>query len=131
MSQTNLYMPLTSQCAMEHFTCISTKTVQSYTVLIQLNSETLFKDGDPVSLKLIFPGVIQTCKQIQQVFIDIYKTTQVHQTITGKHNLHFHTKHIHKDSYLTYTMYIQTCIFTTLLSFMNKKEQYIVNNKHV
>jgi len=25
--------------------------------------------------------------------------------ITGKHNLHFHTKH--KHSYLTYTMYIQ------------------------
>ena len=27
-------------------------------------------------------------------------------------------------------MYIQTCIFTTL-SFMNKRGQYIVNNKHV
>jgi len=33
------------------------------------------------------------------------KTKQVYQTITGKHNLHFHTKH--KHSYLTYTMYIQ------------------------
>ena len=26
------------------------------------------------------------------IHIHIYKTTQVHQTITGKHNLHFHTK---------------------------------------
>jgi len=44
------------------------------------------------------------------IHIHIYKTTQVHQTITGKHNLHFHTKkHIHKHSYLTYTMHIQTC----------------------
>jgi len=73
----------------------------------QFNSKTLFKDVDPVGLQLIFPGVIQTCKQIQQVFIHVYKIAQVHQTITGKHNLHFHTKHIHKDSYLTYTMYIQ------------------------
>ena len=62
--------------------------------LIQFNSKTLFKDGDPVSLQLIFPGAIQ----IQQLFIHIYKTTQVHRTITGKHNLHFHTKHIHKHS---------------------------------
>ena len=51
----------------------------------------IFKDGDPVSSQLIFPGAIQTRKQIQQLFIHIYKTTQVHQTITGKHNLHFHT----------------------------------------
>ena len=72
---------------------------------IQFNSKTLFKDGDPVSLKLIFPGATQTWKQIQQLFIYIYKTKQVHQTITGKHNLHFHTKH--KHSYLTYTIYIQ------------------------
>ena len=83
-------------------------------ILIQFNSKTLFKDGDPVSLKLFFPGAIQTWKQIQELFIHIYKTTQVHRTITGKHNLHFHTKHIHKHSYLTYTMYIQTCTFTTL-----------------
>jgi len=27
---------------------------------IQFNSKTLFKDGDPVSLKLIFPGATQT-----------------------------------------------------------------------
>ena len=59
---------------------------------IKLNSQTVFKDGDPVSVQLIFPGAIQTCKQIQQLFIHIYKTTQVHQTNTGKHNLHFHTK---------------------------------------
>ena len=67
------------------------------------NSKTLFKDK--VSLKLIFPGAIHTCKHILQLFIHIYKTKQVHQNITGKHNLHFHTKH--KHSYLTYTMYIQ------------------------
>ena len=88
MSQTNLYMPLTIQCAMEHFTCISTKTVQSYTVLIQLNSETLFKDGDPVSLKLIFPGAIQTT----------YNPRQTQLTLSYKTYPH---------SYLTYTMYIQ------------------------
>ena len=70
--------------------------------LIQFNSKTLFKDGDPVSLKFIFPGAIQTCKQIQQLFIHLYKTTQGHRTITGKRNLHFHTKHTHKHSYLTY-----------------------------
>ena len=63
--------------------------------LIQFNSKTLFKDGDPVSLQPIFPGAIQTWKQIHQLFIHIYKTKHVHQTITGKHNLHFHTKHKH------------------------------------
>ena len=81
---------------------------------IQFNSKTLFKDGDPVSLQLIFPGAITTCKQIQQLFIHIYKTTQVHQTITGKHNLHFHTKHVNKHSHLTYTMYIQFVTFAWL-----------------
>jgi len=50
---------------------------------IQFNSNTLFKDGDPVSLQLIFPGAITTCKQIQHFFIHIYKTTQVHRTNTG------------------------------------------------
>ena len=94
---------------------------------IQFNSKTLFKDGEPGSLKLNFPGAIQTWKQIQQLFIHIYKTKQVHQKITGKHNLHFHTKH--KHSYLMYTMYIYNSWHT--LSLMNKKEKYIVNNKHV
>ena len=37
-------------------------------------------------------GAIQTCKQLQQLFIHIYKITQVHRTNTGKHNLHVHTK---------------------------------------
>ena len=50
----------------------------------QFNSKTLFIDGDPVSLQLIFFGAIQTCKQIQQLFIHIYKTTPVHRTITDK-----------------------------------------------
>jgi len=67
--------------------------------MIQFNSKTLFKDGEPVSLQLIFPGAIQ----IQQLFIHIYKTTQVHQTNTA---YTFIQKHIHKHSYLTYTMYI-------------------------
>ena len=30
-------------------------------MLIQFNSKTLVKDGDPVSLQLILPGAIQTC----------------------------------------------------------------------
>ena len=59
---------------------------------IQFNSKKVFKDGDPVILQLIFPGAIQTCKQIQQFSIHIYKTTQVHRTNTGKHNVTFHTK---------------------------------------
>ena len=59
---------------------------------IQINSKKIFKDGDPVTLQLIFPGAIQTCKQMQQLFIHIYKTTQLHRTITGQHYLHFHTK---------------------------------------
>mgnify|MGYP000700572899 CR=1 FL=1 len=46
-------------------------------LVIQFNSKTLFKDGDPVSLQLIFPRT---------------KITQVHRTNTGKHILHFHTK---------------------------------------
>jgi len=58
----------------------------------QIKSKTLFKDGDPVSLQLIFPGYIPTCEQYKQFFRQIYKTTQVHQTITGKHILQFHTK---------------------------------------
>jgi len=56
---------------------------------IQFNSKTLFKDGDPVSPQLIFPGAIKQ----YNIFSYIYtKTTQVHQTITGKHNSHVHTK---------------------------------------
>ena len=92
---------------------------------IQFNSKTSFKDGYPVSLKLIFPRAIQTCKQIQQLFIHIYKT---HTGSSEKHRqtqltLSYKT-HTHKRSYLTYTMYIETCILT--VSFMNKKEQYIL-----
>ena len=60
---------------------------------LQFNSipKTLFKDGD------MGPGAIQTCEQ--------YNTNTTYTFIQ---------KHIHKHSYLTYTMYIQTCIFTTL-----------------
>ena len=38
-------------------------------VSIQFNSKTLFKDGDPVSLQLIFPGAIQTYTTIVQTYI--------------------------------------------------------------
>jgi len=78
---------------------------------IQFNSKTLFKDGDPVSSQVIFPGAIQTCDQTKQHF-----TTYT-----------FIQKHIHKHLYNVYTnMYIHHT-----QSFMHKKEQYIVNNKHV
>jgi len=43
---------------------------------------------------------------------DQYRQTQL--TLSYK-------THTHKHSYLTYTMYIETCILT--VSFMNKKEQ--------
>jgi len=82
------------------------------------NSKTLFKDGDPVSLKLIFPGAIQTCEQYN-IFTDKYtkqhkfiRQTQANSTYT------FIQKHIHKHSNLTDTMHIQACTFTD-------------NNKHV
>jgi len=39
---------------------------------IQFNSKTSFKDGALLSLKPIFPGAIQTCKQMQQLFMNIY-----------------------------------------------------------
>jgi len=58
----------------------------------QFNSKTLFKDRDPLSSQLLSPGAIQTGKQIQQLFIHIYRTTQVHRTNIGKHNFYFHTK---------------------------------------
>jgi len=32
---------------------------------IQFNSKTLFKDGDPVSLKLLFPGQLFMCTCIR------------------------------------------------------------------
>jgi len=70
---------------------------------VQFNSKTLFKDGDPVSLQLIFPGAIQTCEQYNN-FSYIYTKqhrfiaqTQTHTTYT------FIQKHIHNHSYLTGT----------------------------
>ena len=89
------------------------------------------KDGDPVSLQLIFPRPIQTCEQYKN---KSYIYTKQHRFIgqtQANTTYTFIQKHIHKHSYLTYTMYIQTCTLTTLLSFMHKKEQYIVNNKQV
>ena len=58
------------------------KTWRLTNLTLQFNSKKIFKDGDPVSSQLIFPGAIQTCEQIQQFYIHIYKTTQVHQTNT-------------------------------------------------
>ena len=75
------------------------KTVWCLIGSIQFNSKTLFQDVDPVSSQLIFPGTIQTGEQHNNLFIHIYKTTEYHRTSTGKHNLHFHTKHIHKHLY--------------------------------
>jgi len=89
----------------------------------QLNSKTLFKDGDPVSSQLIF----QTCEQYNN-FSYIY--TKQHRFIgqtQANTTYNFIQKHIHKHLYNVYTnMYIHHT-----LSLMNKKEQYIVNNKHI
>ena len=63
--------------------------------------------GDPVSLQLIFPGAIQTCEQYNIFPYIYYKTTQVHRTNTGKHNLHFYTKKISINTQnLTYTILV-------------------------
>ena len=59
--------------------------------VIQFNSKTSFKDGDPVSSQLIFAGAIQTCEQYNNFSYIYTKTTPVHRTNTGKHNLHFLT----------------------------------------
>jgi len=70
---------------------------------IQFNSKTLFKDGDPVSLQLIFPGVIQTCEQYTNCS---YIYTKQHRLIIqtqANTTYTFIQKHIHKHSYLTHT----------------------------
>jgi len=77
--------------------------------------KTLFKDGDPVSLQLIFPWAIQTCEQynVSNIYTKQHRfigQTQANTTYT------FIQKHNHKHLYLTYTMYIQTCTFTTLIN---------------
>jgi len=79
---------------------------------LQFNSTTLFEDGDPVSLKPIFPSAFQTCEQYNIVSGKYTKQhrfigqTQAHITYT------FIQNHTNKHSYLTYTLYIQTCTFT-------------------
>ena len=86
-----------------------------------------FKDGDPVSLQLIFPRPIQTCEQYKN---KSYIYTKQHRFIgqtQANTTYTFIQKHIHKHSYNVYTnMYIHRT-----LSFMHRKEQYLVNNKHV
>ena len=73
--------------------------------LRRFNSKTLFKDGDPVSLQLIFTGAIQTCEQYNHYSYIYTKQhrfigqTQANTTYT------FIQKHIHNHSYLTYTIY--------------------------
>ena len=110
---------------------ISVHSQQQLYSSIQFNSiqNTLFKDGDPVSSQLIFPGAIQTCDQTIQHFLHTYIQKQ-HKFIRQTHantTYTFIQTHIHKHLYNVYTnMYIRH----TLL-FMHKKEQYIVNNKHV
>jgi len=88
---------------------------------IQFNSKTLFKDGDTVNLQRIFLGAIQTCAQYSNVSYiytkqhRLIRQTQAHTTYT------FIQKHIYKHSYLTYTMYIQTCTFTILYHLCIKR----------
>ena len=64
--------------------------------VIQFNSiqKLYFKDGDPVSSQLFLrQGPSKHVIKQYNNFSYIYtKTTQVHRTNTGKHNLHFHTK---------------------------------------
>ena len=66
-------------------------------ISIQFNSKTLFKDGDPVSLQLIFPGDIQTCKQYNMCSYIYTKQhrfigqTQAHTTYTFIQNISINT----------------------------------------
>ena len=46
--------------------------------VIQFNSKTLFKDGDPVSSQIIFSGAIQTCEQYNNC---LYIYTKQHRFI--------------------------------------------------
>ena len=52
-------------------------TLEVYVVIpcTNSNSETLFKDGDPVSLQLIFSGAIQTCEQYNAYHTYIHTNT--------------------------------------------------------
>ena len=86
------------------------------------NSKTLFKDGDPVSLQLIFPGAIQTCDNTTMCHTYIQNNTGS----SDKHSQTQLTRSYKNISINTYTMYTHHT-----LSFMHKKEQNIINNKHV
>jgi len=81
-------------------------------ISIQFNSKTLFKDGDPVSSQLIFPGAIQTCEQYNK-FSYIY--TKQHKFIgqTQENTAYsFIQKHIHKHLFNVYTnMYIHHTLY--------------------
>ena len=60
--------------------------------------------GDPVSLQLIIPGAIQTCKQYN---ICPYIYTKQRTNTGFKHNLHFHAKKISINTQnLTYTILV-------------------------
>ena len=88
--------------------------------VIQFNSiqKLYFKDGDPVSSQLFpRPGpskhVIKQYNNVSYIYTKQHRfigQTQANTTYT------FLQKHIHKHLYLTYTMYIQTCTFTTLIN---------------
>jgi len=75
----------------------------------QFNSKTLFKDGYPVSLQLIFPGAIQTCEQYN---ICSYIYTKQHRFI-GQTQLTLSYKNI---SINTHTKLIQS-IYIIILEF--------------
>jgi len=61
---------------------------------IQFNSNKLFKNGDPVRLKLIFPGAIQICEQYNTFYLCIY--TKQHRFIrqTQANTTHISYKNI-------------------------------------
>ena len=70
-------------------------------IQIQFNSKTLFKDGDPVSLQLIFPGDWSKHVNKYNNYSYIY-TKQLHRFIVqtqANTTYTFIQKHIHKHSY--------------------------------
>ena len=73
-------------------------------LLLFFNSKTLFKDGDPIRLQLIFPGAIQTCKQYN-ICSYIY---------TKQHRFNGQTQ-----ANTTYTFLQKTYTYTLILNLYN------------
>ena len=85
-----------------------------YNVIIQFNSKTLFKDGDPVSSQPIFSGGIYTYNNNKHYY---YMYIYIIQNNTGSSDKHRQTQltlSYKNISINTYTMYIQTCTLITL-----------------